>query len=65
MQKGIDGLVMVIAENYGLELYSNSLFLFCGGRNDRFKGLFWDSEGFIMLYNLFEYVRISWQRYSN
>ncbi|MCC4327004.1 IS66 family insertion sequence element accessory protein TnpB, partial [Limosilactobacillus reuteri] len=54
MRKGIDGLVMVIAENYGLELYSNSLFLFCGGRNDRFKGLFWDGEGFIMLYKRFE-----------
>ncbi|MGK4239550.1 IS66 family insertion sequence element accessory protein TnpB [Limosilactobacillus reuteri] len=28
MRKGIDGLAMVIAENYGLELYNNSLFLF-------------------------------------
>ena len=28
MRKGIDGLVMVIAESYGLELYSNSLFYF-------------------------------------
>ena len=54
MRKGIDGLAMVIAENYGLELYNNSLFLFCGGRNDRFKGLFWDGEGFIMLYKRFE-----------
>ncbi|WP_146196036.1 IS66 family insertion sequence element accessory protein TnpB, partial [Limosilactobacillus reuteri] len=53
MRKGVDGLAMVIAENYGLELYNNSLFLFCGGRNDRFKGLFWDGEGFIMLYKRF------------
>ncbi|MEK0407168.1 IS66 family insertion sequence element accessory protein TnpB, partial [Limosilactobacillus fermentum] len=30
LRKGIDGLAMVIAENYGLELYDNSLFLFCG-----------------------------------
>ena len=49
LRKGIDGLAMVIAENYGLELYSNSLFLFCGSRNDRFKALFWDGEGFILL----------------
>ena len=27
------------AENYGLELDNDSLFLFCGNRNDRFKGL--------------------------
>ncbi|WP_422211886.1 IS66 family insertion sequence element accessory protein TnpB [Paucilactobacillus nenjiangensis] len=38
LRKGIDRLAMVIAENYGLELYDNSLFLFCGSRNDRFKG---------------------------
>ena len=65
MRKGIDGLVMVIAENYGLELYSNSLFIFCCGRNDRFKGLFWDGEGFIMLYKRFENGRLSWPRNSN
>ena len=28
LRKGIDGLAMVIAENYGLELYDNS----CQGR---------------------------------
>ncbi|MBB1108908.1 IS66 family insertion sequence element accessory protein TnpB [Limosilactobacillus sp. pH52_RY] len=33
MRKGIDGLTMVIVKNYGLELYNNSLFLFCSGRN--------------------------------
>ena len=40
--------------NLGLELYDNSLFLFCGSRNDRFKGLLWDGEGFILLYKRFE-----------
>ena len=65
MRKGIDGLAMVIAENYGLELYNNSLFLFCGGRNDRFQGLFWDGEGFIMLYKRFENGHLSWPRNSN
>ncbi len=65
MRKGIDGLVMVIAANYGLELYSNSLFLFCSRRNDRFKGLFWDGDGFIMLYKRFENGHLSWPRNSN
>ena len=37
LRKGIDGLAMVVAENFGLDLYNNSLFLFCGSRNDRFK----------------------------
>ena len=56
---------MIIAENYGLELYDNSLFLFCGLRNDRFKGLLWDGEGFILLYKRFENGRLSWPRYSS
>ena len=65
LRKGIDGLAMVIAENYGLELYNNSLFLFCGTRNDRFKGLLWDGEGFILLYKCFENGRLSWPRDSS
>ncbi|MEE6635998.1 IS66 family insertion sequence element accessory protein TnpB [Limosilactobacillus pontis] len=56
---------MVIAENYGLELYDNSLFLFCGLRNDRFKELLWDGEGFILLYKRFENGHLSWPRHSN
>ena len=49
LRKGIDGLAMIVAENYGLDIYDNSLFLFCGTRSDRFKGLYWDGEGFILL----------------
>lgn len=64
LRKGIDGLAMVIAENYGLELYSNSLFLFCGSRNDRFKALFWDGEGFILLYKRFENGHLQWPKSS-
>jgi transposase len=64
LRKGIDGLAMVIAEHYGLELYDNSLFLFCGTRSDRFKGLFWDGEGFILLYKRFENGRLTWPRHS-
>lgn len=38
LRKGIDGLAIVVAENFGLDLYDDSLFLFCGNRSDRFKG---------------------------
>ncbi|WP_414467589.1 IS66 family insertion sequence element accessory protein TnpB [Limosilactobacillus balticus] len=50
LRKGIDGLAMIVAENFGMGLYNNSLFLFCGSRNDRFKTLYCDKEGFILLY---------------
>lgn len=44
----------MVAENYDLDLFDDPLFLFCGTRNDRFKGLYWDGEGFILLYKRFE-----------
>ncbi|MRH47269.1 IS66 family insertion sequence element accessory protein TnpB [Limosilactobacillus caviae] len=28
--------------------------MFCGSRNDRYKALFWDGKGFILLYKRFE-----------
>lgn len=40
LRKGIDGLAIVVQENYGLGLFDDSLFLFCGNRNDRLKGLY-------------------------
>ena len=65
LRKGIDGLVAVIAENYDLDLFDDFLFLFCGTRNDRFKGLYWDGEGFILLYKHFENGGLRWPRHSN
>ena len=62
LRKGIDGLAAVVAENYDLDLFDDSLFLFCGTRNDRFKGLYWDGEGFILLYKRFENGHLSWPR---
>lgn len=46
LRKGIDTLANLIANNFGMNLYDASLFLFCGRRNDRFKALYWDGEGF-------------------
>ena len=65
LRKGIDGLAAVVAENYDLDLFDDSLFLFCGTRNDRFKGLYWNGEGFILLYKRFENGGLRWPRHRN
>ena len=65
LRKGIDGLASIIEENYGLQLDNDSLFLFCGNRSDRFKGLYWDGEGFILLYKRFENGGLRWPRHRN
>ena len=41
LRKGIDGLAMVVQENFDLGVTDDSLFLFCGTRTDRFKALLW------------------------
>ena len=53
MRQGIDGLARVISDTYHLDLFDNALFLFCGGKSDWFKSLYWDQNGFILLRRLY------------
>ena len=41
MRKSIDGLAAIVQEEFHLDPFSKSLFLFCGKRSDRIKGLLW------------------------
>jgi len=51
LRKGIDGLAAMVRLKYGLEpLEKDTLFLFCGTRRDRIKGLLWTGDRFILLY---------------
>ena len=54
MRKGIDGLAGIVERGFHLDPFSNSLFLFCGGRRDRIKGLHWERNGFVLLYKRLE-----------
>lgn len=50
MRKQIDGLSAIVQLRFGMEPDEESLFLFCGRRSDRIKALYWDGEGYILLY---------------
>ena len=51
LRKGIDGLAAMVRLKYGLDpLEKDTLFLFCGTRRDRIKGLLWAGDRFILLY---------------
>ncbi len=52
MRKSIDGLAAIIQQQYQLDLFSNSAFLFCGKRRNRMKVLLWEDSGFLLLYLL-------------
>ena len=48
MRRGIDGLAAIIMEQYELDVYSDALFLFCGGSLNKFKALYWEDDGFLL-----------------
>ena len=62
LRRGIDGLAAIVQESFALDPFTNTLFLFCGRRADRFKGLFWDSNGYVMLYKRLSNGRFQWPR---
>ena len=50
MRKGIDGLATLIQDSFELDPYGDSIFLFAGWSKDRYKCLYFDGDGFAMLY---------------
>jgi len=60
LRRGIDGLAAVVQEQFSLDPYNQALYLFCGTRKDRFKALYWDGDGFLLLYKRIEAGRLQW-----
>jgi len=62
MRRSIDGLATVVQQSFRLDPFSNSLFLFCGKRRDRVKALYWEGDGFVLLYKRLERGSFQWPR---
>lgn len=62
MRKSIDGLATIVSQNFKLNPFDNSLFLFCGGKRDRMKALLWEGDGFLLLYKRLEGGVFQWPR---
>lgn len=60
MRKSIDGLSNLVTAHFKQDPYQPSLFLFCGRRKDRIKGLLWDGTGFLLLYKRLENGKYQW-----
>ena len=60
MRKSINGLAEIIQEQFELDLFSDSLFLFCGRKRNRMKALYWEEDGFILMYKVVENGRFRW-----
>lgn len=63
LRRGIDGLARIIRFQFQLDPYDkNTLFLFCGKRTDRIKGLLWEGDGFLLLYKRIKNGNFRWPR---
>ena len=62
MRKSIDGLAAIVQQQYQLDLFNNSAFLFCERRRDRLKVLLWEDDGFLLLYKRLEGGKFNWPR---
>lgn len=63
LRYGIDGLAATVKEKFNLTPFSqNTIFLFCGRRNDRIKALVWEGDGFLLLYKRLEAGTFKWPR---
>ena len=66
MRYGIDTLAAIIETRYRLPLFRpNTLFLFCGQKANKIKGLLWEGDGFLLLTKRVEDGRFVWPRTSN
>lgn len=63
LRRGIDGLAATVRLHYGMDpLEEGTMFLFCGTKKDRIKGLIYEGDGFCLCYKRLADGRFQWPR---
>ena len=63
LRRGMEGLANIIRFHFHLDPYDrNTLFLFCGKRTYRIKGLLLEEDGFLLLYKRLDTGAFNWPR---
>jgi len=65
MRRSIDGLAAMVQHAFKLDPCGRNLYLFCGKRCDRIKALYYDTDGYILLYKRLERGRFRWPRHES
>jgi transposase len=63
LRSGMDRLASIVEIHTGKKPYEpGTLYLFCGRRTDRIKGLVWERDGWLLLYKRLAEGRFQWPR---
>ncbi|WP_286925410.1 IS66 family insertion sequence element accessory protein TnpB [Lysinibacillus pakistanensis] len=65
MSKGIDDLATLIQDSFDLDPYGDSVFLFCDPSKCRYKCLYFDRDGFALLYKRLKGKKLQWPKDEN
>ena len=60
MRKQINGLSVLVEEEFGEAVFNGSLFIFCNRNRRRLKILYWDRNGFCMWLKRLEMDKFPW-----
>ena len=64
LRKSIDSLAAIVTYSFALDLFSNSLFVFCNKGRDKLKILYWDHNGFWLYYRRLEKGTFRWPAHA-
>ena len=63
MRKSIYGLSSIVEQKFQLDMFSDAMFVFHNQHCDKIKILYWDGDGFCLLYKRLEKERFRFPRH--
>jgi transposase len=60
LRKSIDGLAALVQQAFALDPFAPALFVFCNRQRDKLKILYWEHNGFWLVYRRLERGRFAW-----
>lgn len=62
MRRSIDGLMAIIRDTYRMDPFARAVYLFCGRKKNSPKALYFDKDGFVLLYKRLDSGRFQWPK---